>query len=270
MSAGNNGNGKSNGGGLASIRLEGLSLRFRRYGEPNPLLKKAVIDAVFRRPAGPTGSFVLFDALNLQVDHGERLGIIGANGAGKTTLLKLVCGIYTPSAGTIRIRGRIAPILELGTGFSPEMSGVDNIYFNGALLGFSRREMADKVDRILDFAGLRDVAQTPVKYYSTGMILRLAFATATDVDPEILLVDEVFAAGDAEFVGKAKDRMMSLIDASHIVVVASHDLSLIAQLCTRVLWLDRGRIAADGPPADVCRAYLDRLGAAPGPARVQR
>jgi len=261
-------NGKGNGNGLASISLDGVTLKFRRYSEPNPLLKKAVIDAIFRRSADRAHSFRLFDRMDLEIEHGERLGLIGPNGGGKTTLLKLIAGIYTPSAGTIRIRGRVASIIELGTGFSPEMTGVDNIFFNGALLGFSRREMAAKVDHILDFAGLADVARTPVKYYSTGMLLRLAFATATDINPEILLVDEVFAAGDAEFVGRAKDRMTRLIDASHIVVLASHDLDLIRQLTTRAIWLDRGRIAADGPPGKVCDAYLHHLSASPPAAEV--
>jgi ABC-type polysaccharide/polyol phosphate transport system ATPase subunit len=242
--------------GLASVSLDAVSLRFRKYTDRNPTLKSAVVDSVFRRSSRPSGSYLIFDSLNLRMDHGERLGVIGANGAGKSTLLKLICGIYRPSAGVIRIRGRIAPVIELGAGFMPEMSGVENILLNGAILGFSRREMQNKMDRILDFAGLRESAQMPVKYYSTGMLLRMAFTVATDVDPEILLVDEVFAAGDAEFLVRAKARMAQLIGASHISVLVSHDLRLIQQMCTRALWLDRGRIVKDGRPEEVCQAYL--------------
>lgn len=255
MSSGSNGNG--NGDGLAAIRLEGVSLRFRKYGESHPTFKKAVIDALFRRQdRQPDRTWIMFDKLDMGIEHGQRLGLIGANGAGKSTLLKLICGVYAPSVGQISITGRIAPILELGAGFNPEMSGVENIFLNGALLGFSRREMAAKVDRIFEFSGLRESASTPVKYYSTGMLLRLAFAIATDTDPEILLVDEVFAAGDAEFVTKAKARMRALIGASHIVVMVSHDLELIEQMCNRVIWLDHGRVVQDGDAREVCRAYL--------------
>ena len=252
MSSGSNG--QTNGG--ACIRFERVTLRFRKYGQVHPTLKQAVIEAVFRRNAPPDKTWIMFDHLDLRIDHGQRLAIIGANGAGKSTLLKLICGVYAPSAGTISITGRIAPILELGAGFHPEMSGVENIFLNGALLGFSRKEMAAKVDRVLDFAGLRDSAQTPVKYYSSGMMLRLAFSIATDVEPEILLVDEVFSTGDAEFVAKAKARMLELIGASHIVVIISHDLDLVEQMCNRVIWLDHGRIILDGAPAQVTGAYL--------------
>jgi ABC-type polysaccharide/polyol phosphate transport system ATPase subunit len=253
MSSGSNGNGN----GSAAIHLQQVSLRFRKYGERHPTFKKAVLDTLFRRPNHqPDKTWVMFDRLDLGIEHGQRLGLIGPNGAGKSTLLKLICGVYAPNQGQISITGRIAPILELGAGFNPEMSGLENIFLNGALLGFSSREMAAKVDRILDFSGLRESASTPVKYYSTGMMLRLAFAIATDIDPEILLVDEVFAAGDAEFVAKAKTRMLELIGASHIVVLVSHDLALVQQMCNRVIWLDRGRMILDGQPKDVCGAYL--------------
>jgi ABC-type polysaccharide/polyol phosphate transport system ATPase subunit len=264
MSSGYNTNGQD--GGQASIRLEGVSLHFRKYADRHPMFKKAVIDTVFHRTTRPAGTYPIFSDLNLRVEHGERLGVVGANGAGKSTLLKLICGVYYPSAGALRIVGRIAPVIELGAGFMPEMSGVENIFLNGALLGFGSRAMAAKVDRILDFAGLQDVAQTPVKYYSTGMLLRLAFAVATDVDPEILLVDEVFAAGDAEFIGRAKARMTQLVDASHVAVLVSHDLDLIRQMCTRAVWLDRGRVACDGDPEDVCRAYQLHAAGAAAPA----
>src|SRR5262249_6929019 len=144
-----------------------------------------------RRSSSPHEAW-LFRRLSLDVRRGERLGIIGSNGAGKTTLLKMVCGIYPPTTGRIVVRGRISRVIELGTGFHQELSAVDNILLNGAFLGFSRREMATKVDRILDFAGLQEFRERPVKYYSSGMLLRLAFSIATDVNPQVLLIDEVF------------------------------------------------------------------------------
>ncbi len=242
--------------GLATVRLEQVSLRFRKYSDRNPTLKKAVLNALFHRPRPEDKSFALYDQLDLAINHGDRLGIIGSNGAGKSTLLKLICGVYRPSQGTLRIRGRIAPIIELGAGFNFEMTGLENIFLNGALLGFGPKEMAAKKDRILDFAGLTEAAATPVKYYSTGMLLRLAFSIATDVEPEILLVDEVFAAGDAEFVERAKERMRQLIDSSHIVCLVSHDMDLIRQICNRVIWLAHGKVVQDGETNRICDAYL--------------
>ncbi len=242
-------------GQQARIALDGVSLRFRKYGEKRATLKQTVINAIFRRTYQTVGDFWLFKDLDLAVEHGQRLGIIGPNAAGKSTLLKLICGIFQPTAGRISVRGRLAPLIELGAGFNHELSGIENIYLNGALLGFGPSQMGAKIERILDFAGLSDFAQTPIKYYSTGMLLRLAFSVATDIEPEILLVDEIFAGGDAQFVAKATERMNKLMDSSHIVILVSHDLRLIQRMCNRVIWLDHGRIAMDGTARDVCRSY---------------
>ncbi len=243
----------SNGG--AQIRLEEVSLRFKKY-EQRPTLKQTVLNTLFRRKYHAGGEFWLYRGLNLSVTHGQRLGIIGPNAAGKSTLLKLICGVYEPTAGRIHVAGKVAPLIELGAGFNPELSGQENIFLNGALLGFGPAEMKQKVDRIIEFAGLAEFAQTPIKYYSTGMLLRLAFSVATDVNPEILIVDEVFAGGDVEFVHKARNRMGELMDNSHVVILVSHELHLIRQLCNRAIWLDHGSIVMDGQPEEVCKEYL--------------
>jgi ABC-type polysaccharide/polyol phosphate transport system ATPase subunit len=240
------------------VELGNVSLRFRLYGDLNPSLKQTVLNSIFRRSYARNREFWLFRDVSLNLRHGQRVGIIGANGAGKSTLLKLICGVYYPTAGTIRVRGRVAPLIEFGAGLNPEISGIENIYFNGALLGRRPREMAEKIDGILDFAGLREFAETPIKYYSSGMLMRLAFSIATDVDPEVLLIDEIFSAGDAAFFDRATDRMRRLMDSSHIVVLVSHDLQLIRSVTNRVIWLEQGRIAGDGDPQEVCDAYLRR------------
>ena len=240
----------------AAIELDAVSLRFRRYGDSRPAIKQAVLNAIFSRSYAKTRDFWLFRDLNLRISHGQRVGIVGANGAGKSTLLKVISGIFYPTAGRVRVTGRIAPLIELGAGLNPELSGVENVYLNGAILGFSPAQMSAKMERILEFAGLEPFARTPLKYYSTGMLMRLAFAIATDVEPEILIIDEIFAAGDAEFIRKASGRMHKLMDSSHIVVMVSHDLSLIRQFTSRVLWIDKGKIAADGKADDVCEQYL--------------
>jgi ABC-type polysaccharide/polyol phosphate transport system ATPase subunit len=243
--------------GRALIDLNAVSLRFRKYGDSCPTLKQTVINTIFRRSYARVRDFWIFRDLAVQFRHGDRVGLIGANGAGKSTLLKVIAGIYHPTGGTVRVCGNVAPLIEFGAGLNPELSGVENIYLNGALLGFRPREMTGKIRGILDFAGLVDFAQTPVKYYSSGMLMRLAFAIATDIDPEILLIDEVLGAGDAEFMGRATARMHRLLGTSHIVVLVSHDMKLIKEMCNRVVWLHEGRVRRDGDPQSVCGEYLN-------------
>ncbi len=242
-----------------SIRIDGVGLRFRSYGDSHPSMKQAFINAVLRRKYGQGSEFWLYRDLSLRIQKGCRLGIVGRNGAGKTTLLKMICGIYRPTYGSISVRGRMAPLIELGAGMIGELSGAENIMLNGALLGFSKREMRPKVERILDFAGLQEFREMPIKYYSSGMLMRLAFSVATDIDPEVLLIDEIFASGDADFIRKAKDRMDRLLESSHIVVLVSHQLELVEQLCNRALWIERGHINADGDPREVKERYLASL-----------
>ncbi|MDP9022195.1 MAG: ABC transporter ATP-binding protein [Actinomycetota bacterium] len=188
--------------------------------------------------------------------EGAALGVIGRNGAGKTTLLKILSRITEPTSGVARTRGRVAALLEVGTGFHPELTGRENVFLNGAILGMGRREIARRFDDIVTFAGVERFVDTPVKRYSSGMYLRLAFSVAAHLEPDILVVDEVLAVGDAEFQAKCLGRMASAEREGRTVVFVSHNLDAIVQLCPRAIWLEEGRIAADGAATDVVDAYL--------------
>jgi ABC-type polysaccharide/polyol phosphate transport system ATPase subunit len=239
------------------IELREVSLRFINYSDKQYSLKRAVLDLVLRRDSPvPVSEFWALKNITLRIDHGERVGIVGSNGAGKSTLLRVVARIYAATSGTVDVRGNIAPLIEMGAGFNPELSGFDNILLNGAMLGFRRREMLAKVDGIHEFTGLREFADLPLKYYSSGMYLRLAFAIATEIDPEILLIDEALGAGDAAFQDKAKDRVLRLLDRSHAVILVSHDMNALRQLCNRGLWMRQGQLVADGPIDQVIDDYL--------------
>ncbi len=174
------------------------------------------------------------------------MGIVGRNGAGKSTLLKTICRIYEPSSGKVRVHGRIAPLLEIGAGFHPEFTVRENIYFNGTILGYSKEQLRAIEQEIIEFAELQEFIDTPVKYYSTGMYMRLAFSLATTVHPDILVLDELFAGGDAAFVKRGRERMYNMIDRASVMILVSHDQSLLRSLCERFIWLDHGKIVADG------------------------
>ncbi len=182
--------------------------------------------------------------------------MIGGNGAGKSTLLRLLARIYPPTSGRVSIRGNVAPLIEMGAGFNPELSGADNIVFNGAMLGFSRSEMLAKAAGIYEFTGLREFAEMPLKYYSSGMYMRLAFAIATEVHPDILLIDEALGVGDAAFLDKARARLHDLVQRSNALVLVSHDLNALRAFCTRGLWIQHGHLVADGPIEGVIDQYL--------------
>jgi ABC-2 type transport system ATP-binding protein/lipopolysaccharide transport system ATP-binding protein len=194
--------------------------------------------------------------VDLSIAEGEVVGVIGRNGAGKTTLLKVISRITEPTTGVARIRGRVGSLLEVGTGFHPELTGRENIFLNGAVLGMSRREISAKFDEIVDFSGVERFLDTPLKRYSSGMQLRLAFAVAAHLEPEIVVVDEVLAVGDAEFQRKCLGKMSDLRGEGRTVMFVSHDLGAIAALCRRVVWLERGAIKADGPAHAVLDEYL--------------
>jgi ABC-type polysaccharide/polyol phosphate transport system ATPase subunit len=234
-----------------------VSLRFVNYADKQYSLKRAFLDLVLRRePLEPKADFWALRDISFQIEHGERVGIVGNNGAGKSTLLRMLARIYPPTSGTIFIRGNVAPLIEMGAGFNPELSGKDNIVFNGAMLGFSRTEMLEKVAGIYDFTGLHEFADLPLKYYSSGMYMKLAFAIATEVTPDILIVDEALGVGDAAFVEKAKARMRSLVDRAKAVIVVSHQLDSLRELCTRGLWMQHGQLLADGPIDEIIERYL--------------
>lgn len=239
------------------IELRDVSLRFLNYADKGYSLKRAVLDLVLRRDAPvPDTDFWALKDVSLRIRKGERIGVVGGNGAGKSTLLRLLARIYPPTSGQVIVRGNVAPLIEMGAGFNPELSGLDNIFLNGAMLGFSRRAMQDKVEGIHEFTGLREFAELPLKYYSSGMYTRLAFAIATEIDPEILLIDESLGVGDAAFRDKAKSRILRLLDRSHAVVLVSHDMESLRELCTRGLWMRQGQLVGDGPIRDVINDYL--------------
>jgi ABC-type polysaccharide/polyol phosphate transport system ATPase subunit len=216
-----------------------------------------------------TADFWAVREVSFAVPRGEALGIIGHNGAGKSTILKLLSGITTPTAGAITIRGRLAALIEVGSGFHPELTGRENIYLNGSILGMRRREISAKLDSIVDFAGVRPFIDVPVKRYSSGMYVRLGFSIAAHLDPDILLLDEVLAVGDAGFQAKCLERIRQLERAGTTIIFISHDLQAVEQLCDRVLLLHQGQIIAAGAPAEVIARYrqlnVQAVGQAPPP-----
>jgi homopolymeric O-antigen transport system ATP-binding protein len=194
--------------------------------------------------------------VNLQVQRGESVGIIGRNGAGKTTLMKVIARVLKPTSGQVEVRGMVAP-LELGTGFDPELTGRENVFLNGAIMGRSRKEMRRRLPDIVRFAELEHFIDAPLRTYSTGMGARLGFAVATDLQPDILLVDEVLQVGDIEFQEKCVARMEEFMARGMTLVYVSHSPKSVVELCQRVVWLHEGRIVADGPAADVVRAFVE-------------
>ena len=239
------------------VEFRDVSLKFVSYRDKQYSLKRSALDLILRRDAPPVSNeFWALSDVNLKMMKGERIGFMGFNGAGKSTLLRLLARIYKPTKGQLTVRGDVAPLIEMGAGFNPEMSGHDNIMLNGAMLGIKPREMRKKVEGIYEFTGLREFADLPLKYYSSGMYARLAFAIATEVDPEILLIDESLGAGDLIFVEKAKDRIAKLLERSNLVVIVSHDLGALHKMCTRGIWMHQGRVQADAPISEAITAYL--------------
>jgi len=235
----------------ADVQLLNVSKRYRLRGAPPGVSR----EGVWQRFRQGRHDFWALREVSFEVAPGETLGIIGHNGAGKSTLLKLLSAITAPSAGEIRIRGRLAALIELGSGFHPELTGRENLYLSGGLLGMRRREIAQKLDRIVEFAGVGEFIDVPVKWYSSGMYVRLGFSIAAHLDPDILLVDEVLAVGDAEFQLRCYARIRELQRSGLTIVFISHDLSAVERLCSRVVLLDHGRVARIGDPAPVIASY---------------
>ncbi|AJP48549.1 ABC transporter [Rugosibacter aromaticivorans] len=241
---------------MSSIRVENLSIKFRIYHDRSPSLKDYFANFFKRNGQTAYSDFWAVKDVSFEIKAGDRLGIIGHNGAGKSTLLKALCRVYESSDGKISVNGRIAPLLEIGAGFHPEFTGRENIYLNGSILGYSKQQLKEIEPEVIAFAELEEFIDTPVKYYSTGMYMRLAFSLATAMHPDILVLDEIFAGGDATFMSKAKARMQALINKANIMIMVSHDPLLIKSLCNRVIWLDHGKLVADGSPDEIVERYL--------------
>ena len=248
-----------------AILVEGLHEVFRVYSERPPGIKERLQG---RRPVYT--EFHALSGIDLTIGHGERVGLIGHNGSGKSTLLKCMARILPADRGRVVLNGRVATLLELGAGFSPDLSGRENVFLNGSILGLSRKEITAAFDSIVDFAGVRDFIDMPVRNYSSGMYVRLGFAIAVHVDPDILLVDEVLSVGDAAFQQKSLGAMQALAESGKTVVLVSHDLGAMRALCRRGIVLDHGRLAFDGPIEQALTAY-ERIvaGGRAGPAAMQ-
>jgi ABC-2 type transport system ATP-binding protein len=236
-----------------AIQLQDIGVRYRLPQEPLTSIKEYAIRRLQRQIL--MRDFWALRSISLEVRRGEMFGIIGPNGAGKTTLLKVIARVLHPTNGRVVTRGVVAPLLELGAGFHPELTGRENLFLNGALLGFSRGQMADKFESIVDFAELWDFIDAPLRTYSSGMIARLGFSIATDVAPDILLVDEVLSVGDESFRRKSEDRMLRFKERGTTIVLVSHSPGVVAHLCQRVLWLDRGSQVSVGEASAVIRDY---------------
>jgi lipopolysaccharide transport system ATP-binding protein len=239
------------------IRLESITQRFRVIQERPDTLRE-LFSKFFRHPS----SYHDFDAVknvSFEVPKGQMLGLIGRNGSGKSTLLKIIAGVYRPTAGRVTVKGSLAPLIELGAGFHHELTGRENILLNGLLMGYSKREMQEREQRIIDFAEIGDFIDSPVKQYSSGMYTRLAFSVATEIDPEILLIDEILAVGDAPFQEKCFERLRNFRKAGKTILFVSHSMAQVAEQCDRALLIDHGSIMADGDPNEVIEVYKSSM-----------
>lgn len=245
------------------IRVDRVSKRYHLLARQRTVreLAGAWAARLTRGAASPPASDLLWALrdVSFEVRRGEALGLIGPNGAGKTTVLKLVSRVTRPTEGTIHTQGRLSSLIELGAGFHPELSGRENVFLNGVLLGLTRRQVAARFDDIVAFAELKPFIDMPVKRYSSGMHARLGFAVAAHVDPDILLVDEIFAVGDASFQRRCFDYMNTFLKSGKTAIFVSHHMSVVEQLCNRVMWLDHGQMAMIGKPGEVLNAYLDSV-----------
>lgn len=230
---------------IAGVTKE-FTLRHRRS------LKELVVAAVRRQDLG-INTFKALDDVAFDVHQGETVALLGFNGSGKSTLLKLISGVLRPDGGRVRTRGRVAGLIEVGAGFHPDLTGRENVFLNGAILGMTKKQIEDAYDSIVDFSEIPDFMETEVKFYSSGMFLRLAFAVAVHSDPEVFLIDEILAVGDEPFQRKCLDEIRGLSDQGKTLVIVSHDLNMVSDLCERGVLLEKGVKVADGPSKDVVR-----------------
>lgn len=244
------------------IEVDRVSKKFRRHSglRGTTTLMSYILHDMHNPQNGRREFFWALKEISLKVPKGETFGIIGPNGSGKSTLLQLINGILKPDGGTVAVRGDIAALTHLGAGFHPDLSGRENVLINGVVLGMTRNQIRAKFDEIIEFAELQDFIDEPVRTYSTGMAMRLGFSVAVHVDPEILLLDEVFSVGDAAFSKKCIARMDLFKQAGKTIVVATHDLDMVKSWCDAALWLDKGAVRSQGDPLEVAEAYRKAQG----------
>jgi ABC-type polysaccharide/polyol phosphate transport system ATPase subunit len=236
------------------IQIEHVGVRYRVPHERIGTFKEYAIRWLQRR--NDHSEFWALRDVTLQVYRGEVLGVVGRNGAGKSTLLKVISRVLHPTRGRIRVRGCVAPLLELGAGFHPELTGRENVFLNGTLLGRSHREITQRFADVLEFAELSEFIDAPLRMYSSGMTARLGFAVATTWKPDVLLLDEILAVGDEAFQAKCRERIASFRESGTTILLVTHDLNLVQMLCQRTVWIDHGTVQCVGPSGDVARAYL--------------
>jgi len=244
-----------------AIEFEDVVQRFRIIHERSDTLRE-VFAKITRRQTS-YHDFLALKHVSFSVDPGEMVGIIGRNGSGKSTILKIIAGVYTPTSGRVRVEGSIAPLIELGAGFHHELTGRENILLNGLLLGLTKKQVLEREPGIIKFAELGDFIDAPVKQYSSGMYMRLAFSVAVAVDPDILLIDEILGVGDARFQQKCMERIQQFRASGKTMMFVSHDLNRIRQLCDRVLLIHQGELLEDGPADDVIARYEEIVGQTP-------
>ena len=243
------------------IDVKNVTMKFNLGIEKEFSMKQAFVDFFsFKKKKKKKELFCALKDVSFHIKKGEVVGLIGSNGAGKSTLLKVVSGVMKPTCGTVVVNGAISPMIELGAGFDPELTARENIYLNGAILGYSKKFLDDKFDEIVDFSELRDFLEVPVKNFSSGMTAKLAFSIATIVNPEVLIVDEILSVGDIKFQQKSKNKMKELISGGTTVLYVSHSLQSIEEICTKVIWLEHGEIQQMGNVKKICSAYAESQG----------
>ena len=241
------------------IELEHVSMKFNLGIEKNFSIKQAFVNLLsFKHKIKKKEFFCALDDISFNVKKGEVVGLIGSNGAGKSTLLKVVSGVMKPSKGKVTVQGAISPMIELGAGFDMELTARENIYLNGAILGYSKNFIDSKFNDIVEFSELRDFLDVPVKNFSSGMTAKLAFSIATVVDPEVLIVDEILSVGDIKFQEKSKNKMLDMIKGGTTVLYVSHSLQSIKDLCDKVVWIEHGKMVKMGPAKEICEEYYKK------------
>jgi lipopolysaccharide transport system ATP-binding protein len=236
------------------LELHGVSVRYRVPHEKARSLKELAIHRLLGHRTTTTDFWALRD-VDLVVGRGESLGVVGHNGAGKSTLLKVVAAIIRPRVGRVQVRGRLAPLLELGTGLELELTGRENVFLNGLMLGFTRRDIAARLERIVEFSGIGPFIDAPLRTYSNGMLARLGFAIATDIEPDVLIIDEILGGGDLDFQQRSSERILGFQRRGGTLLVVSHNLAVIQAMCPRTAWIDHGRVKRIGPTAEVLAGY---------------